>query len=69
MLGWADITAQQLTAKFETGTLEERLRKHDYQRTLALVLWGTWHYGIPQKYWYMSLDRYFGNGNAMTKMV
>jgi hypothetical protein len=32
-------------------------------------MWGTWHYGIPQKYWYLSLDRYLGKGRAMQKMV
>jgi hypothetical protein len=58
-----------LTSQYETGSFRERLEKHDYQRTLALTVWGTWHYGIPQKYWYMSLDRFFGKGKPMQKMI
>mmetsp|Transcript_29666 Transcript_29666/g.84871 ORF Transcript_29666/g.84871 Transcript_29666/m.84871 type:complete len:235 (+) Transcript_29666:70-774(+) len=56
----ADVTCQTLSR----GEGEA----HDWRRTAALTIWGTWHYGIPQKFWYMQLERHFGTGQAVKKM-
>mmetsp|Transcript_20195 Transcript_20195/g.51541 ORF Transcript_20195/g.51541 Transcript_20195/m.51541 type:complete len:249 (+) Transcript_20195:186-932(+) len=60
VLSTADIACQTLSLR-EGET-------HDWRRTVALTTWGTWHYGVPQKYFYLLLDRWLGPGNALLKM-
>lgn len=53
----ADITGQTLTR--HDG------QQHDWKRTIALTAWGMWHYGFPQKFWYIQLQRVFGQRQAL----
>lgn len=58
VLSSADITCQTLTRQDAP---------HDWERTRALSAWGTWHYGIPQKALYLSLDRCFTPQQSVLK--
>mmetsp|Transcript_102232 Transcript_102232/g.318429 ORF Transcript_102232/g.318429 Transcript_102232/m.318429 type:complete len:257 (-) Transcript_102232:69-839(-) len=57
----ADVTCQTLTRK--------EGESHDWKRTMALTTWGAWHYGFPQKFLYLQLDRILGSGRAVEKML
>lgn len=61
VLSVADVSCQTLTRR--------EGEPHDWARTYALSFWGTMHYGFCQKFFYLTLDKMLGPGNAIVKTI